>query len=50
VIIYGTLLAQADLLAFVDIFRFFALLCLICAPLALLFKNSGRRGAAPMMH
>jgi len=35
--IYGTLLNQANLLAFIDIFRTLALLCLMCAPLALLY-------------
>lgn len=48
--IYQTLVRQANLLAYIDNFRFLALMCVICAPAALLFKRvrNGRR--APAMH
>jgi len=39
-VIYGGLLNQAALLAFIDNFRFLTLLCLLCAPLALFFKKT----------
>ena len=44
--IYGTLLKQARLLAFVDNFRSLGLLCLACIPLVFLFKK-GKRGSGP---
>src|SRR5262249_13046361 len=40
---YATVLQQASLLAFIDCFRLLALLCLICAPLALFFKKMEHR-------
>jgi DHA2 family multidrug resistance protein len=42
-VIYGALLKQATLLAFIDNFRLLTLLCLLCAPLALFFtkRNGG---------
>jgi MFS transporter, DHA2 family, multidrug resistance protein len=44
---YGALLNQAALLAFIHCFRVLALLCLMCVPLALLFKKAEpRRGAS----
>lgn len=48
--IYQTLVRQANLLAYIDNFRFLAFMCVICAPAALLFKRvrNGRR--APAMH
>ncbi len=39
-IFYSALLNQASLLAFIHCFRTLALLCLVCAPLALFFKLS----------
>jgi MFS transporter, DHA2 family, multidrug resistance protein len=41
---YGNLLNQASLLAFMHCFRILALLCLLCAPLALCFKETKQRG------
>jgi len=38
-VFYGRLLTQASLLSFIHCFRVLALLCLLCAPLALLFKK-----------
>lgn len=48
--IYQTLVRQANLLAYIDNFRFLAFMCVICAPAALLFKRvrNGRR--PPAMH
>jgi DHA2 family multidrug resistance protein len=45
-VFYSTLLNQAALLAFIDVFRLIALVCLVCAPLALFFEKAGRRAAA----
>jgi len=42
-VIYGMLLNQAALLAFIDNFRLLASLCLLCAPLALFFTKGERR-------
>jgi MFS transporter, DHA2 family, multidrug resistance protein len=47
--IYQTLLRQASLLAYIDNFRLLAFMCLICMPVALLFKKvKAKAGAAPM--
>jgi DHA2 family multidrug resistance protein len=46
-LLYGKLLQQANLWSFVEDFRLFALLCLVCVPLVLLFKRV-RRGARPV--
>jgi MFS transporter, DHA2 family, multidrug resistance protein len=46
-VFYRTLLNQASLLAFTHCFRVLALLCLLCAPLALFFKKTEHRGGAP---
>ena len=45
-LLYGVLLNQSSLWAFVENFRLFGLFCLLCLPLVLLFKKA-RRGAAP---
>ncbi|MER3429020.1 MAG: EmrB/QacA family drug resistance transporter [Pyrinomonas sp.] len=37
--IYGTLLKQASLMAYIDNFRLLTLLCLLCIPLTLLFRR-----------
>jgi DHA2 family multidrug resistance protein len=49
-LIYGTLLNQASLWAFVENFRLFGLLCLACLPLVLLFKRVQRRTGPPAGH
>jgi DHA2 family multidrug resistance protein len=48
-LIYNTLLSQSSLWAFVENFRMFGFLCLLCLPLVLLFKRvkRGPGGAAP---
>ncbi|MBI4455844.1 MAG: DHA2 family efflux MFS transporter permease subunit [Acidobacteria bacterium] len=47
-VIYGILVRQARLMAFVDSFRWLALMCLLCLPLVLLFKKSKpRAGGVP---
>jgi DHA2 family multidrug resistance protein len=44
-LLYATLQQQAALFAYVDTFRWLALLCLLCAPLAFLFrKTKAHRG------
>jgi DHA2 family multidrug resistance protein len=45
-LLYGELLQQASLWSFVEDFRLFGVLCLVCIPLVLLFKRV-RRGAQP---
>jgi len=47
---YQTLVRQATLLAYIDIFRILALICLICLPAGLLFKKVRARGGATPMH
>jgi MFS transporter, DHA2 family, multidrug resistance protein len=42
--LYGTLVKQAALLAFVDNFRLLGLLCLLCIPTVLLLKKAKARG------
>lgn len=49
-IIYGRLLDQARLWAFVDNFRLFGLLCLACVPLVFLFKKVKPGAAKPGVH
>jgi MFS transporter, DHA2 family, multidrug resistance protein len=39
-VIYQELLRQASLLAYIDIFRALAVLCVLCLPLVLLFRRS----------
>lgn len=48
--IYQTLVRQANLLAYIDNFRFLAFMCVICAPAALLFKRVRNGSRAPAMH
>jgi MFS transporter, DHA2 family, multidrug resistance protein len=45
-VFYGRLLTQASLLAFIHCFRILALLCLLCAPLALFFKKTEQRDSS----
>ena len=49
-LLYGTLQQQASLFAFVDTFRWLALLCLVCAPLALLFRKTKAQGGSVAVH
>jgi len=49
-VMYQTLVRQATLLAYIDNFRFLALLCLICLPAGLLFKKVRARGGPAAMH
>lgn len=48
--IYQTLVRQANLLAYIDNFRFLAFMCVICAPAALLFKRVRNGRQPPAMH
>ena len=43
-LMYRALVGQSNLLAFLDDFRWFALLCVLCVAGALLFKKSRARG------
>jgi DHA2 family multidrug resistance protein len=45
--LYNTLLTQSSLWAFVENFRLFGVLCLVCLPLVLLFKRV-QRGQKPI--
>jgi MFS transporter, DHA2 family, multidrug resistance protein len=49
-LIYGTLLRQAGLWAFVENFRLFGILCVLCLPLVLLFRRVKRPPGPPMGH
>jgi DHA2 family multidrug resistance protein len=44
--IYGSLLEQASLWAFVENFRLFGIACIACLPLVLLFKKVRRKPGA----
>ncbi|MCX5787358.1 MAG: DHA2 family efflux MFS transporter permease subunit [Elusimicrobia bacterium] len=46
-LIYRTVLRQAMLLSFMDVFRALVCICLVCAPLAFLFERGRRR--APVL-
>jgi len=48
--IYGVLLRQASLLAFVDNFRLMAVVSIICVPLVWLLKRVRRTGASAPVH
>jgi DHA2 family multidrug resistance protein len=43
-LLYGTLQQQASLFAYVDTFRWLALLCLVCVPLVFTFRKTKARG------
>ena len=45
--IYGALLEQSSLWAFVENFRLFGILCIICLPLVFLFKKTKGKGQSP---
>ena len=47
-LIYTQVIQQAKLWAFVDNFRLFGVLCLLCVPLVFLFKRVPRRKGASM--
>jgi DHA2 family multidrug resistance protein len=49
-LIYNTLLSQSALWAFVENFRLFGILCLLCLPLVLLFKRMKRGPSRPAAH
>jgi DHA2 family multidrug resistance protein len=47
--LYGTLVKQAAVLSYIDVFRLLAFLCLLCVPAALLFERvKGKAGGVPM--
>src|SRR5208282_6023035 len=46
---YQTLLDQASLSSYIDQFRLLVIICLLCAPLAFLFKKTARRPRRPEM-
>jgi len=48
--IYGTLVRQATLLSYIDIFRVLAFLCLLCVPATLLFERVKKKGGPVAMH
>ena len=49
-IIYGQVLRQSSMLAFVDVFRILAWVCVALIPLMFIMKPAKPRGAAPSMH
>jgi DHA2 family multidrug resistance protein len=46
-LMYAALVRQANMLAYVDAFRWLGLMCLVCCLTAFLFKAVPRRGAVP---
>jgi len=49
-LLYGTVLQQSSLFAFVDTFRLLAVLCLLCVPVVLLLKKAKSTGGSVAMH
>jgi DHA2 family multidrug resistance protein len=49
-ILYGTLVQNANLAAFIDTFAFLALLCLASVPVVVLFKKVRARGGPMAAH
>jgi len=49
-LMYNSLLQQSNLWAFVENFRLFGVLCLVCLPLVLLFKRVKRGQKAIAAH
>jgi DHA2 family multidrug resistance protein len=48
--LYGTLVRQAMLLSYIDVFRLLAFLCLLCIPATLLFRRIKARAGPVAMH
>src|SRR5229473_1830275 len=48
--LYGTLVRQAMLLSYVDVFRLLSFLCLLCIPATLLFRRVKARAGPSAMH
>ena len=48
--IYGTLVKQATVLSYIDIFRMLSFLCLLCIPATLLFERVKKKSGAVAMH
>lgn len=48
--IYGTLVRQATVLSYIDIFRVLAFLCLLCIPATLLFERVKKKTGAVAIH
>jgi DHA2 family multidrug resistance protein len=48
--LYGTLVRQAMLLSYVDVFRLLSFLCFLCIPATLLFKRIKARAGPVAMH
>ncbi|HKV38922.1 MAG TPA: DHA2 family efflux MFS transporter permease subunit [Blastocatellia bacterium] len=48
--VYGMLVKQAAVLSYIDNFRTFAFLCLLCVPCAYFFKKVRKHGAGPPVH
>jgi len=48
--VYGTLVRQATLLSYIDIFRVLSFLCLLCVPAALLFERVKKKAGPVAMH
>ena len=48
--IYETLVRQATLMAYIDNFRFLALLCVICMPAVLLFRKVRKKATPGALH
>ena len=49
-LLYGTVQQQANLFAYVDTFRWLALLCLLCIPVVFLLRKAKSRGGPIAVH
>ena len=48
--LYGTLVRQATLLSYIDVFRVLSFLCVLCIPATLLFERVKKKTSAVPMH
>jgi DHA2 family multidrug resistance protein len=48
--LYGTLVRQATVLSYIDVFRVLSLLCVMCIPATLLFERVKKKPGAVAMH
>lgn len=48
--VYGTLVREATVLSYIDVFRFLSFLCVLCIPAVLLFRHVKAKGGPAPMH
>jgi MFS transporter, DHA2 family, multidrug resistance protein len=48
--LYGTLVRQATVLSYIDVFRLLSFLCVLCIPATLLFERVKKKTGVVAMH